>query len=249
MEKKSILSTLSVDMFIKQLKWSVWFIITMTIVYIGINLISNHFDFNFIDNIFNFSMGSSAIYMLVIGIIAGVTFLPYYVKLGVTRKDYFYGSLIAATFLSFALPIIFSLLSGLDYILTQLLDIATETNSMFNDNWFNIFITYSINIYVCYLVGWLISMGYYRFNWFIGLGFILLSVILISLQSYIWENNFIEIFEINLDISNSINIMGTTIDFSNNGSSFLLSALGSIVIITVILLIIRLITKRISIKL
>src|SRR5690625_6438150 len=89
-------------MFLEQMKWSLWFIVFVLVSYIvviaiSINTGSNSSDF------FGFSYGSTKVYMLVIGIISASAFLTFYVKHGVTRKDYFIGSILAIIFLSITL--------------------------------------------------------------------------------------------------------------------------------------------------
>jgi uncharacterized integral membrane protein len=109
MKEKMIISKVARDMFLEQLKWSLWFIGIVVLLHVVFFILSSQFDFK-INNLFTFSYMAAPIYMLIIGIIAGTSFLPFFVKHGVTRKDYFWGSSVAALILSFSLAIIFSAL-------------------------------------------------------------------------------------------------------------------------------------------
>lgn len=175
MKQKSIISRVSIDMFLEQMKWSLWFIVFVLVSYIvviaiSINTGSNSSDF------FGFSYGSTKVYMLVIGIISASAFLTFYVKHGVTRKDYFIGSILAIIFLSITLTLIPAVLVGVEYIIFDISNLSQSDSFLnFNNNWF--LLVNFINIFTYYLIGWLLGAGYYRFGWILGFGFIALSII------------------------------------------------------------------------
>ncbi|MDD2497877.1 MAG: hypothetical protein PHY90_07095 [Desulfitobacteriaceae bacterium] len=240
--KKNSIKKVALDMYIEQMKWSVWFIGIIIAVYIGLNIAGQIYDFDFIDNLLGFSEGSSIIYMFVIGIIAGATFLPHLLKLGVTRTHCFYGTVVAAILISISLPLIFSLFSGLEYLLLRLFDfkIAEPVSSNFTASFF----LFSLNIFMGYLLGWLINVGFYKFNWVIGLFFIALANGLITIHSIIWKNIIVSLFSIDIDAFETKLEAGVQL----TGLSFLIPALESLALILIILIIIRTTTKRIPIK-
>ena len=240
--KKNSIKKVAYEMYTEQMKWSVWFIGIIMILYIALNFIGMHYNFEAINNILLFSAGSSMIYMFVIGIIAGSTFLPQLVKLGVTRKHCFYGTVISAICLSVTLPLIFSLFSGIEYLLSDLLNFRVDSSAF--ANFPVLFILFTFNALVGYLLGWLINVGFYKFHWIVGLIFITLAIILNAVYALIWKNNIFAMYSVNINfVEKNISTYSPTID-----SSFLLSSVGTFGIVLVILFIIRSLTKNISIK-
>lgn len=243
MEKNSIISKISKYMFIEQLTWSAWFIGIITIVYIGLNTVSAFIELELMitGNLIQFTAGASVIYMFVTGIMSGATFLPFLLKRGITRTHYFIGTVISSLGLSVTLPLIFIGFSIIEYFIYQFFNITLYSESPNIIYWFIIVFTYSINIFVSYIIGWLINLGYYRFNWIIGLGFIALSLILFSIHTAVWENSINGIFSNNINFLNSNN----TLVIQGN----IIPTIVSLGIIAITLVIIRLITKNVPIKL
>ncbi len=239
--KRNSIKKVTLDMYIEQMKWSVWFIGILMAVYIGLNIASSLYNFSFVENLLAFSAGSSIIYMFVIGIIAGATFLPQFLKLGVTRTHWFYGTVASAMLISVTLPLIFSMFAGIEYMLSLLFNLRVDVSLL--NNYFPSFLLYSLNIFVSYLAGWLINVGYYKFNWIIGFIFIALSVGLNAVYALIWGSSIITLYSVKIDLfDNNLEAAVPT------GSSFLMSALGTLGVVLVTLFIIRSLTKKISIK-
>src|SRR5690625_3939780 len=72
---------------------------------------------------------ASNIYMLVIGIIA-ISFLTYYVEHGITRKNYFYGNVIASIGLSIIVPVILYLMSLVEgFIINRFTSFTLDKNA------------------------------------------------------------------------------------------------------------------------
>lgn len=236
MKEKEIISRVARDMFLEQLKWSPWFIGIMLIVHgmllflpIGLSFQVNEF--------FGFSYFSTLIYMLVIGIIAGSTFLPYYVKHGVSRKDFYIGSVIAAVLMVLSVTAIIGILSILEGGILSVLGMKLSSGGFHRTvggNGILLFFPYVLNSLVYYFVGFFIYLGFYRFKWMVGLGFCAFSVLIVSANDYIWNIGFIGILG---------EIFGNTIATSLN-----LAVIGTIILLGILLVLIRLLTKRISIK-
>jgi len=231
--KRNSIKKVASDMYIEQMKWSVWFIGIMMTVYIALNIAVKLFDIDFIDNLLRFSEGSSIIYMFVIGIIAGSIFLPQFLKLGVTRRRVFYGTVVAALLISVSLPLIFVLGAGIEYLFSRLFDFRIA-KPIFPNSAAPVFM-YSLNIFMSYLVGWLITVGFYKFNWKIGLFFIALAGGSIALYTLIWKDSIISLY------STGVGTLGT-------GLPLLISVFETLALILFVLITIRALTKRISIK-
>jgi hypothetical protein len=229
--KTNSITKVAKDMYIEQMKWTVWFIGIIMAVYIALTIVSNYYNYTFINNLLMFTAGSTMIYMFVIGIIAGASFLPLFIKLGVTRKICVYGMVVAALCLSITLPILFILFALIESLFI----------GMFEFN-FTFLIIYVFNIFVAYLLGWLINIGFNKFNWIIGLVFIGFSVFLNFLYALIWKNNFFSLNEVDILDNN----LEAVVQFS--GSSFMISSVEALCLTFIIILIIRLLTKNMPIK-
>lgn len=213
MNQRGFFPKVALDMFIMQMVWSLIFLGIILAIHIVMIVASLNIGDAMGDFLF-FSHGSAKIYMLVIGIISTYGFLTHYAHHGVTRKDYFKGSAIAAAGVALAIGVIAAALTGLEYIVMGMADIQGTldrslagnaikigNNSIsieflklifessvlvHSSNWIVSLFMYSLNILTYYAAGWLIGSGFYRFGWFIGLGFILLSLLFITTGDVLW---------------------------------------------------------------
>src|SRR5690625_4029972 len=165
-----------------------------------------------VDSFYNASYISSNIYMFVIGIIA-ISFLTYYVEHGITRKNYFYGNVIASIGLSIILPVILYLISFVEgFIINRFTSLTLDKNTLdgvmtevvtdvdgniiaeivlsmimtpFINPETNLFLSlalFSLNIFVFYIVGWLIGSTFKRLGVIGGILFIVIGVALIAVK-------------------------------------------------------------------
>ncbi|PAV28263.1 hypothetical protein CIL05_18015 [Virgibacillus profundi] len=262
MKQKSIFPKVAVDLFFVQLTWSVWFIGFVLLAHIVMITVSLNTGSALGDYLL-FSHSSAKIYMLVIGIISAYAFLTFYVNHGVTRKDYFRGSALAAVGVAIAISLIATLLSGLEYMIIEMTNlpvtldrsladgsIESSDNSIsivlpkeiisssilvHSSSWFVSMLMYSLNILSLYVIGWLIGAGYYRFGWVIGFGFIAIALVSIVIGDLLWGT------ELGEPLSNWL-------PFDSISLSLWGSVAGSIVLIGIILSFIRIITRRVTIK-
>lgn len=263
MKQNPILSRVSFDLYSAQMKWSIWYIsilllVHITMVIIAVNLTGTFGDF------LAFSYGTSKVYMLVIGILSAYAFLTFYVNHGITRIDYFKGTVISALAISISLTFIAAVLNVIEYVIFQVINIehvldSTMGNSHIqnadqsisidltgmmvsgssfidSNNWLVSLIVYSMTIFIAYLIGWLIGVGYYRFGWIIGFGFIALAIIMSTLLDLLWgqENGLVK------SLSNWL-------AFDLN-VPLVVSILGTLVLIGLTLWFIRLLTRDVPIK-
>lgn len=230
--KANSVMKISRDIYIEQLKWSVWFIGIMMAVYIVLGAAHSYFNFGSVSNVFMFSAGSSMIYMFVIGIIAGASFLPQLIKLGVTRKTCFYSMSIAAFYLSVTLPLIFCLLAFIEGIFSGLYQFNVAS-----------FVLYVLSLFMMYVLGWIINIGFYRFNWMAGLVFVAFAIFMDYIYVLIWSKSIVALYDFDMLLSETFEIVT---GYSN--SSFLISSLQTLLLTSIILTIIRLLTRNIPIK-
>lgn len=195
------------DMFLVQLFWAFWFLGILLFINV-VNIVRTFFQDRGADNYFNALVIPANLFMLVIGIIS-VVFLKHFVQMGVTRKDYFKGTFLAAIGLSVVIPIISIAINALQQLIVSNIESfsfrATDLNSVIAEidshiiadlvqaiiltphvdpgsNWFLATAVMCLNMFIYYLVGWLVSAGFQRLNSFAGLGVTIAAVLILMLQ-------------------------------------------------------------------
>lgn len=197
----------SIDMFIAQMSWTFWFLGIILLVHLVRTIFQES-----ADSFYSAGYISGNIYMLVIGIIT-ISFLSYYVENGITRKNYFYGNIIASIGLSIVIPILIYVLS-----LVEKFIINTFTPTVINDNVLgealeevaisidgniigeivqslilspfvspvsNLLLSlglFSLNIFIFYIVGWLIGAAFKRLGVIGGILFIFIGLAIVALK-------------------------------------------------------------------
>src|SRR5690606_33074627 len=145
-----------------------------------VNMFINGMQDQLVGGIFKSAFVSGCIYMFVIGIFS-IYFLPHFVGKGVTRKDYFIGSFLASIGLSIAIPIVVAILSIVEKPILNMFNISYRGATFnevdvdeslvgeivssffvppfveFQTNPLLAVIIFSINLFVMYLVGWIIG--------------------------------------------------------------------------------------------
>lgn len=116
---------IGLDLLVMQMIWSLWALG----IFVLINIIQKIF-MSRVDSIYIAGSIASNIYMLVIGIIA-ISFLTYYVENGITRKNFFYGNVIASIGLSIIVPIILYVLSLVEgFIINLFSSLTIDQNTL-----------------------------------------------------------------------------------------------------------------------
>lgn len=241
MKQKKFNSKVAFDIFYEQLKWSIWFLGILAALHVSVLIYSANTGTAGIEpaivGFFEFSRYSTAIFMLVCGIMAVYVFVTSHVQEGVTRKDVYIGIASGAFGLAFFLTLIPLVLNGIEFLLTEYTALPfTFTSFGSASEWLMEAAFYLLNIFTYYLVGWLIGVGYYRFGWIIGFLFIAAAIIALSLNGYFWGED---------DISSVI----PWIPNIQADSSPAIAITGSLVLVAVLLAAMRLLTKRMAIKL
>ena len=235
MKQKKLYPKVAFDIFYEQFKWSIWFISILTAIHVIVLLFFADARTE-IGGFFEFSRYSTAIFMLVSGIMASYVFLSAYVQQGISRKDVYRGIGIGAFGLALFLTILPLLLNGVEYLLSEYMSLPLTFSSYGSAaDWFVEVLIYLLNIFTYYLVGWLISIGYYRFGWMIGFLFIALAIVALSLNGYFWGDE---------GISSIIPWIPNN-PIENSPS---ISFIGSLILIAALLAAMRLLTKRVAIK-
>ncbi len=214
-----------------------------------------------IGNFFNITFSGSTVFMLIIGIIAAYTFLPLYVNHGITRKDYFVGNTLAIFFISLVLLAVSLIITGVEYTIVNLTNmditfinegaIENEENiianfvlsivlssfgDMNNVPWLLSIGVFLIRAMFFYAIGWFIGASFYRAGVIAGFGSIAFSIILVSLFDLFWE-------------ATEGNILAQYLSLDFGTPSLFISFIGSCFLIAFLFVIIRTITKRVSVLL
>ncbi|GIN70252.1 hypothetical protein J14TS2_07270 [Bacillus sp. J14TS2] len=255
MKKVVSFPMIAVDQFWVQLTWTFW----ATGIFIIVNIVKLVFGNN-IDSFYSAGYISSNIYMLVIGIIA-ISFLSYYVGMGVTRKNYFIGNVIASVALSIIIPI------GIYVInLIQKLIVGNFSSIVLNANTLekikididgniigeiiqSIILTpfvnpetnltlslalFSLHIFVFYIIGWLIGAAFQRLGVIGGILFIAIGIGIISIKDSMIR------LALDLPLFQSFSAL--------NAVPTNLALLLVVVVILITILLIHLLTRRAPIK-
>ncbi|WP_078382070.1 hypothetical protein [Sutcliffiella halmapala] len=257
MKQHAIFPKVATDIFFTQLKWASGFLGVLFIVNIGKLVLSSIYGYE-AEGFFSSIFVAGNIFMLVVGILA-IYFLPHYVGNGVTRKDYFTGTVLASIGLSITIPVIAFLVSILEQFILNMVNIALRAQTI-NDvdiddniigdivqsiiitpyvapqqNWLLAIGVLSLNLFINYLIGWLISSSFYRLNVVAGLGFILLAINIKMLKDTF------------LRISLDLPVPGwfSNLDFLPSG----IALVGILLLVIISIWLIRLLTRRVSVKL
>ena len=260
MKQKAVYPKVATDLFWIQLFWSLGFLGVMFVIHV-IKVILGSINGNEINNYFSAVFVAANIFMLVIGIISTYGFLGFYVGNGVTRRDYFKGATLSTIGLSFALPIMASIVSVLErwFInLTHLYNVKTnpfvskgmeEDSNLLGDiitsviispfvdlhsNWLLAILIFALNLLTYFVVGWFIGTSFYRFHILIGLGVVLLSIAILFTADGL----------LNVALKLPVHEVFTSLSLS-----LPVSALAILIILGIVLWVIRRMTKKVAVKL
>lgn len=259
MQKPVSYTKVSIDLFYVQLIWTFWAL--------GIFLLINICRLIFLDYVDSYYSGgyiAANIYMLVIGIIA-INFIPYYVENGITRKNIFIGNVLASIGLSIVIPILIYIISFFEKLIVNnftsivlrdhtLEGVVEEITTDIDGNLIgeiiqSIILTpfvnpesnlvlslalFSLHIFVFYIIGWMIGAAFYRLRVIGGLIFIAIGLALILLKD--------SMIRLVFDIPLFQNLTA----LENIPENLALPFVFIIVLVSIIL--IRILTKRVPIK-
>ena len=246
------------DLFMVQGIWASGYLgimLVVQIVKIILSLLSNNEVATFFDTTFI----ASNIFMLVIGIISVSGFLPHYVGQGVTRRDYFKGTILGAIGLALAISIVSAAVTGIFHVLTKLLKLQMDMTSLENvhideggnvvgmfvksviltphvelsSNWLLATLVFASNIFIYYVIGWLIGAAFSRLG--AGKGILLMIAGILAIHAA----------DILLSLSLGLEVPSFVAHFE---MPFFVPLITLFLLIVACLWVIRLLTKRIIVK-
>lgn len=213
-----------------------------------------------IDSFYNAMFVAVPIYMLIIGLIS-LYFLPHYVEHGVTRKDYFKGALIAFGGLAAVIPFITYMITLVERVILNTMTsipikepdlnaIILEIDSHVvgdivqavvltpyvdpQSHWVLSIAVFSLNSFVYYLLGWLISTSFYRFSTVPGIVSIFIALVILMLVD--------TLLRVSLDLPVLNTLSGL------NVLPLAVTLLAILLLISLTLWSVRSLTKRVRIK-
>ena len=233
-KKDSTIIKLAIDTYIMQMKWTFWYLIVILALSVVASIFlsdSAKWELGIVESIYS----ASKIYLAIVGLFTCFAMLGFLVKNGITRKDYFYGTAIAAVSLSFSIIMIASIAS----FIVGLFDFEILSSSVSfldpNSTWIVPIISLSLILLSYYVAGWIIATGYYRFGGLKTIGFIAIAISLVSTIGLLWEGGMDYQF-------NSSPV------YSTDNIPIIYKFWITLALIGLALWLVRLITKRIPIK-
>jgi hypothetical protein len=190
MKPTAVFPKVAKDMYLEQMKWTVWYLVFVLVTQI-VHLYSSYFaidDDTTVKGILVFLFQSAKVYMIVIAIISVNGFLSYYVGQGVTRKEFWVGSMLAALGLTATITFSAVILTYLEYGILEMFQLSHLLSDEFLNGNAWLVIQYLLNIFFYYLAGCLIGVGFYRFHWIAGIGFV--ALFLLSVSALEWSEKY-----------------------------------------------------------
>ncbi|MBM7553778.1 hypothetical protein [Thalassobacillus pellis] len=229
----------AVDLSWVQLVWTAWFLAIVFLIYFLFRFIGGEVTINSQNldthSFLTFAYHPSKIFMLVIGIISVSGFLTFFAKQGVTRKNYFYGAAISSCVVSIIIMVAAVLITAIEQFINPadatVLFLGPESTMLSS------VLTFTLNIQVYFMAGWIIGAGFYRLGGFGGILYIVLAIIFIAVSDDIlWESE----MKTPVKMLLNIDVMWKP--------PLAFSTIGSVVLISAMLVIVRFTTKRVRIK-
>ncbi|KMK78132.1 hypothetical protein [Alkalihalobacillus pseudalcaliphilus] len=226
---KSKALQVSFDIYMRKIGvWLMWYLVFYVFLYAGayfVPLIINiewglrEIEWTFVEGIRN----SANVFFLISGILSMGGFLKYYISNGITRKDYYGGVVVSAVALSISLSVLVALISVVDALFFSELSTLSIVY----------FIQLPLELLLFYFLGWFIVAGFYKFNTWIGIIFIILAFGVVMVHGGLWGE------EIQLPLFNTV-----IFEQQNTPVALLIT-----IIITVILAwLVRIMTKHVRVK-
>lgn len=258
MGNRASLLNVTVDLINKKLRWTASFFGIIILVYV-VKIVASLFIEQKASSFFPFAYVAAHIYMFVIGILA-VNLISYLVSNGITRKNFFWGTTLVGTGLAIIIPLLVALLAFIEQQIIKIVDlpllfdgnnlnIIESTSNLVGDfiqvvvvppfidpadNFYGALLLFSLNIFINFIAGTVIGVAFYRPHVTVRIAAIIGALLIIFMS-----NNLLRDY-LNLPNSGLFDFLTMPMPFS-----LLINSL----LIIIPLIIVRQLTKNISIKL
>ncbi|WP_350343144.1 hypothetical protein PRVXT_002425 [Proteinivorax tanatarense] len=187
----------------KQMIWVLWFIGVMFIIQATIfffNPYDTSNNINFLENIF----GAACIFMLITGLLTSQVYFKHFIKNGITRKEYFISSTIAAVDLSLSIVLLSTVITIFFKIVSQLTGFTATISSLSfletSSFWIAHIFSLSLIIMCYYVGGWAVGIGIIKLNKIKRNLFIAFNFLFLSFVNLLWKSR-LEFTVINFNIN------------------------------------------------
>lgn len=217
----------TVDLTKVQMIWTLWYLAIIT----AINVLLLLFVPATRDTqslLFHSLTDGSRIYMAIIGAIICYYMLSYMVGNGITRRQYMASTAVSALAVSLSIMVLGTVLSGL-LTLTGL-----QAGPIVAAGIPGSLMSAVLVLFVYYLAGWFVTLGFYRYGTLTGIGFIFIGILYTIVAQLLWQ------------MRNSLTLGPVSLNAPD--LSFTAFATMSLLLIVLGLVGIRLITRRIPIR-
>ena len=232
------------DMTIWQLTWSLYLLGGVIIFFFGLRYFASEASFlNLRDDTFmnrsflDFTVQPGSIFMLVLGLMSVSGFLTFYVKQGITRKAYFTGAAVSSLIIALAL----TAAGGVLHLIISPFMSNTEWLPVmgYEGSILAVLPLMALQMYLFYLLGWIINGMFYRYGVLAGMVSIASSIMLLIGVSFL--------------ISPSVDmplVVSERFDWPalSSGMSLAVSLPILALVCVILLAIMRLMTKRVRVK-
>lgn len=230
MDKTSRWRMVAWDLLRVQGRWTIGYITAFFLIYMAIHSFLGHLmgdTYNFL----TLSLQSTRAYMLIIGLITATHGAKIFVKIGVTRREYFFGNILS----TFVLGITIILATVLIHIGLGALLPGYDMARFFT---MSVLIEGLLQVIHFYLVGWLVAMGFQRFSKVGGIAVVVFNIWFMGQYQYFWnDEGVLESFT-----------FGYSFTTSHSSISFTLAAVFSLVFSLIILGLIHFITRKLEVQ-
>ena len=137
--------------------------------------------------------GPGQIFMLIIGIVTGIYAISFFIRQGVTRLNFLWGTILAACAIALSLQILGIILHLISLGLGQVFSLHFADPSAEIGALSSLGVQTLANILVFlvfFAMGWIIGLSFYRFRLIAGLASILAGLFLMSTISSLWGQGF-----------------------------------------------------------
>lgn len=224
------------DLTLWQVIWAAFYFAAIIVFFFITRFFSNN-ESDLTRPFLDFTLQSNSGFMLILGLISVPGFLAFMVKQGVTRRAYFIGTAVSSLIITVTLIAMGTIIQ---YIVQSLMT-GTDWQPVFSyeSSMLKALPVILIQLYLFYLLGWMIGATFYRFGVLGGMISIAGALALLMGVSYL------------IDADNSLPstlISHIGLPSVNGEIPFVFSLLILLLISALLLAVIRLMTKRVRIK-
>jgi hypothetical protein len=226
----------AMDVFLMLSTWVAWCLPFYIIFFIIAHFVPQiQIDLNFFDG----AIQSAKIYMLVVGIILALSLPVAYIRNGVTRKNMFKGVFIGMSCMVGALSIVVQILYGLTiWIFGNAFGQSNDLSQIYHNQFLALLLIFFLLCVIYFAIGWLIGLAFSRYGFFPGMFSIALSIVLVGLSEFFWNSY--------MKLPRQLDLLMRWL--TDTQILFVTGLVGSVAILVLLIVLLRVIAGRMPIK-